>query len=259
MDQTTDAIRQDIDATRDSMTDKLEQIESKVKGTVDDLKGTVDTTVDQVKQVFDVKQQVGERPWMMFGGAVLAGYVLGSLGSDDKSSYSSSTTKYRPGESYRYYPESGSSSSSQSQGSDSSQANNASSSYSSYSASYNPSGSSSSGQSGFMGDVMDQFRDEFDALKSAAVVTLRNLMRDTLKQNVPQLAEEFERARSERDQQNTSSSQSYDPLQRSVGTTSSDAGYQTHTAATGTGATSTSGTTPRPLEVPGESGRNNSF
>jgi len=95
MDQEPDAIKKDIDDTRDSMTVKMQQLEDRVRGAADDFKGAVDETVDNVKgkvddtvgsvkQVFDLEHQVNERPWVMLGGAAVAGFVLGSLmGGDD--------------------------------------------------------------------------------------------------------------------------------------------------------------------------------
>lgn len=237
MDQRTEYIRQDIDATREAMTDKLEQIESKVKGTVDDLKGSVENTVEtvkeNVKQAFDIKQQVSERPWTMLGASVVAGYVLGSLGSSDdspsyrSSQYRSNYSSYNSGEPVRYYSDSTSSSYNRSE-SDSSYGNSYGSSYS------RPSSSSGSSAAGAITGLLDSFGLEFDTLKDAAVVTVGNMLRDMMKKNLPQFAEEFERARSERDRQNggdsgaASTSQSYDPLERSVGSGSSDATYQTH-------------------------------
>jgi hypothetical protein len=46
-------------------------------------------------------------------------------------------------------------------------------------------------------DVLDQFGDEMDALQDAAVSTMTRLLRETLQDNIPQLAEEFDRARAE--------------------------------------------------------------
>lgn len=209
------------------MTDKLEMIESKVKGTVDDIKGSVENTVEtvkeNVKQAFDVKQQVNERPWMMLGASVVAGYVLGSLGGSDDSpayratQYRSNASNYNSAEPVRYYSDSSSGSYNRSE------------SNSSYG---RPASSSGSSAPSAITGLMDSFGLEFDTLKDAAVVTVGNMLRDMMKKNLPQFAEEFERARSEREQSNNSSStasssQSYDPLERSVGT-SGDADYQTH-------------------------------
>src|SRR5215211_1754489 len=64
MDQRSDYIRQDIEATRASLDEKLDTLETKAR------------------QAFDIKHQVAERPWMMVGAAVATGYVLGSLGGE---------------------------------------------------------------------------------------------------------------------------------------------------------------------------------
>ncbi|HJU03612.1 MAG TPA: hypothetical protein VJ692_00565 [Nitrospiraceae bacterium] len=100
MDQRSDSIRQDmrdIAETRAAMTEKLEQLEERVQDTVQDAKTTVLDVVDHVrdaadafvdraeefvehtKQTFDPTYQVSRHPWMMLGGAIIAGYVLGTL------------------------------------------------------------------------------------------------------------------------------------------------------------------------------------
>lgn len=223
MDQTTNELRQDIDATRDAMTDKLAQIEDRVKGTVDDFKGSVTDTVDQVKQAFDLQQQVNDRPWTMLGASVLAGYVLGSMGGDSGSSsqgYEASKYRYTPQTSYSSQGATSSAGSDSDKKWDQQTAT-------AYAGSYNKAQSS---QPGFMSDVMDQFRDELDTLKGAAVVTVTNLLRDMLKKNLPQFADEFERARSERDQKlqaDPSANRSYEYTTTDVGS-DRDATYQTH-------------------------------
>jgi len=275
MDERTETIRHDIDATRESMTEKIEQIETRVRDTVENVRGSVEHTVENVRQAFDVRQQVNERPWLMLGASVVAGYVLGSLGgSDSEPRYSDIDYRYSSGassESYRYTPSVSSSY----------YASSSPSGYSSSSSSYQPrdytttSYSGSTGYNydrasqgsqggGFMAGIMDQFGDELETLKSAALVTVGNMLRDMMHKNLPQFAEEFERARREREQQrshdptfsgastgvsSSSSSQSYDPLQREVGSSSStqEASYQTHTAPTSSatqGVGSTTGTSP---------------
>lgn len=85
-----DAIRQDIEETRSSLTEKLETLEEQVRETVQGarasveetiatVKGTVRDTVDTVKRTFDVSYQTTQHPWAMFGGSVLAGFVLGNV------------------------------------------------------------------------------------------------------------------------------------------------------------------------------------
>ncbi|MDP2665544.1 MAG: hypothetical protein Q8P23_02790 [bacterium] len=61
--------RQDIADTRSAITEKLGILEDRVQ-----------ETVDGVKHAFDLHYQVKQRPWLMFGGSVLVGYVLGPRG-----------------------------------------------------------------------------------------------------------------------------------------------------------------------------------
>jgi ElaB/YqjD/DUF883 family membrane-anchored ribosome-binding protein len=244
MDQRTESIKQDIDATRDSMTDKMEQIEARVKGTVEDIKGSVEDTVENVKQAFDLRQQVDQRPWTMLGASVLAGYVLGSLGGDSPRSIESLPYYAQPNGAASAHSEY------QSVGYPDRRRDDNASYLSSSPASYPVSPSSPSSPSsypssypatqrrsepGLMAGIMDQFGDELETLKGAAIVTVGNMLREMLKKNLPEFAEEFEHARKERERQNEATAgvqaaRSHDPLERAVGQ-SRDATYQTHTAA----------------------------
>jgi len=58
--------RQDIVDTRSAITEKLGILEDRAQ-----------EAVDRVKHAFDLQYQVKQRPWLMFGGAVLVGYMLG--------------------------------------------------------------------------------------------------------------------------------------------------------------------------------------
>jgi ElaB/YqjD/DUF883 family membrane-anchored ribosome-binding protein len=195
----TEPIRQDIEEIRDSMTDKMEQIESRVRGTVDNVRETVDTTVESVKRSFDVKQQVQDRPWAAFGLAVLAGFTLGSLGGGGSSSnkermYSSKQSRdYRyqgdthmRGEAMRYYPEPGSR--------NEYQFNQA-----SYQGGYRGGEQQHQQrqQSGFMNDFMGQFGGELDTIKNAAMAAGVGMLRDVIKQNLPQFNQEYNRLQQE--------------------------------------------------------------
>jgi hypothetical protein len=44
------------------------------------VKETVADTVETVRRTSDVRYQVDQHPWLLFGGATLAGYLLGSWG-----------------------------------------------------------------------------------------------------------------------------------------------------------------------------------
>ena len=216
MDQRTESIKQDIDATRDAMTEKMEQIESRVKGTVEDLKGSVEETVETVKQAFDMRHQVDQRPWTMLGASVLTGYVLGNMGGSDSS---------RSVDALPYYPPpagvAAPGSEYQSRGYGNGQDQKLASYPSSYPAS--PASPQQRSTTGFMTSIMDQFGDELDVLKDAAVVTIGNMLRDLLKKNLPEFAEEFERARQERERENKAADAST-TMERAVGR-NSDAGY----------------------------------
>jgi hypothetical protein len=73
------------------MTTKLAILEERVLETVagtqasvaeivEHMKGTIGNTVAAVQRTFDLPSQVEHHPWPMVGGALLAGYMLGSLG-----------------------------------------------------------------------------------------------------------------------------------------------------------------------------------
>ena len=61
--------RQDIADTRSAITEKLTVLEERVQ-----------ETVNGVKRTFDLHYQVKQRPWLLFGGSLLVGYMLGLRG-----------------------------------------------------------------------------------------------------------------------------------------------------------------------------------
>jgi archaellum component FlaC len=111
MDQRESHIRQDIEETHAAMSEKIEMIEGRVQETIegtkttidnvmnnvqrvqdtvqdakvtfdnimDTIKQTMDETVERVKYTSDLIAQVNQNPWIMFGSAVLMGYVLSSI------------------------------------------------------------------------------------------------------------------------------------------------------------------------------------
>jgi len=207
MDQRTEPIRQDIDHIRDQMTEKIAAIEDKVKGQVNE-------TVDTVKQAFDIKQQVAAHPWAALGVSVLAGYVLGTLGDSDDSS-----TQYRADYSKHDQPryqfsgsEQGKSEGSYSGGGYNSSAYGSShvgsgyvsSGYSSGPAQSSPASYNFSQQQqqkgGFLSDLMGQFGGELDTIKTAAISSLVAMVRDSIKDTLPQFSQEYERVRQQHDE-----------------------------------------------------------
>jgi hypothetical protein len=111
MDQGEQHIRKDIDDTRAVMSEKIEMIEDRVHETMEGTKSTIDHVIDNVKHVqgtveqtksaidniletvkhsidetierakytADLIDQVNRNPWIMFGSAILAGYILSSI------------------------------------------------------------------------------------------------------------------------------------------------------------------------------------
>lgn len=226
MDQRTESIKREVDETRESMTAKMEQIESQVQGKVDDIKGSAQETVeriktstqetiDTVKEKVDIKRLVDERPWTMFGASIAAGFVLGTMldetgrsgqryrhdrpgrtyqyDYDEEAYYYARPRRATPGQEYRYYEE-------------------------------HPRGERPSGaygpdeddrsqvpppyrarqhrpEPGFMSSFREQFGGEIDAFRDAAIATATSTLHDLMRQNLPRFAEEFDRARSERERQ----------------------------------------------------------
>jgi ElaB/YqjD/DUF883 family membrane-anchored ribosome-binding protein len=72
-------LREQMAETRAALTEKLESLQERVEGTVEKAQETVQDTLQTVKRTFDLKYQVDQRPWMMIGASVLAGYTLGCL------------------------------------------------------------------------------------------------------------------------------------------------------------------------------------
>ena len=68
-----DGIRQDIKEGRQEIADTRSALTEKLAT----LEGRVQETVDGVKHTFDLRYQVEHRPWQMFGGSLLVGYMLG--------------------------------------------------------------------------------------------------------------------------------------------------------------------------------------
>jgi len=173
MDQRTEPIRQDIDSIRDSMTDKLEQIETKIKGTVED-----------TRRMVDLKYQVSQRPWAALGVSLLVGYTLGSIGGDDRHA------QPQRGEQFRYYGQANDDRARSSREHDTD----------THSSSFaQPAGTHHKPQPGMLDQIMDQFGDEFQLLKAAAITSVIGLVRDAVRQNLPALDQELGRLRSEQE------------------------------------------------------------
>jgi ElaB/YqjD/DUF883 family membrane-anchored ribosome-binding protein len=81
-----EVIRHKMEQTRESLNEKLETLEEKVTSsvatvtdTVASVKEKVHEGVESVKDAVDVQAHVERHPWLMLGGSVLCGFVLGEL------------------------------------------------------------------------------------------------------------------------------------------------------------------------------------
>lgn len=166
-------IRDQMEDTRSALTEKLETLEERVKetvhaaqttvhDTVESVKETVQDTVQTVKRTFDLRHQVEEHPWIMFGGSVLAGYVVGSfVGSrelqverparDEKGTASPWMMAQRASQ-------------------------------------------DGGAKGGIISKLTDRFGDEIEILQSAAIGALMGLARDWLKHAVPPIAPQLDKA-----------------------------------------------------------------
>lgn len=85
-----EVIRENMARTRESLTDKLETLEQKLVDSVQEAKSAVTETVASVKETMhegvetvkdavDIPAHVERRPWLMVGGSILCGYILGVM------------------------------------------------------------------------------------------------------------------------------------------------------------------------------------
>jgi hypothetical protein len=141
---------------------------------------------------FDIRQQVEAHPWTALGVAALSGYVLGSMGGSTYPDDSPRLDRSQLDRDARHREEShrapaAPAAPDKPQTHQSQQARYA-----------QPQGRAQQAQSsGVLGMVMDQFGGELRTLTTAAVGTVVSLLRDTLKESVPQFTEEYDRRRSE--------------------------------------------------------------
>jgi hypothetical protein len=101
MDHETEVIKQQMAETRESLSEKIDCLEQKViktvegttdivantaesvaeavQGTVQKVAGAVDHAVEAARDTLDLRKQVEARPWTMFAGSVVVGFVGGQL------------------------------------------------------------------------------------------------------------------------------------------------------------------------------------
>lgn len=72
-------VRQTVQTATSAIVETVETVRDTVESTVDTVKQNVHGTVQSVKETLDVKHQVMQHPWPMIGGAVVAGFLAGTV------------------------------------------------------------------------------------------------------------------------------------------------------------------------------------
>jgi gas vesicle protein len=78
VEQVKDTVQSTVETVKETVQDTLETVKDTVQGTVEAVKESVASTVEAVKHTFDVREHVQNYPWLMFGGSVVTGFVIGS-------------------------------------------------------------------------------------------------------------------------------------------------------------------------------------
>jgi len=121
-------IRRDIEGTRAAMTEKVDMVAERAQETIEAVKSTAnraiggfkqvqetvegaksavntviesvkltaEETVERVNTTADLLDQVRQNPWIMLGGAILLGYILGSLAREASSPPARMPDRSRP-------------------------------------------------------------------------------------------------------------------------------------------------------------------
>jgi ElaB/YqjD/DUF883 family membrane-anchored ribosome-binding protein len=79
--QTRNAISQKIEMLEHRFHETVEETKTSVEDMVDRVKDAADDIVGRTKQTFDPTYHVDQRPWTMVGGAILVGYIIGTMRS----------------------------------------------------------------------------------------------------------------------------------------------------------------------------------
>jgi hypothetical protein len=73
----------------DGVMDSIQHVQTTIEGTksaidnvLETIKYAMDETIERVKYTTDLLEQVNKNPWIMFGSAVLMGYVLSTVSAN---------------------------------------------------------------------------------------------------------------------------------------------------------------------------------
>jgi ElaB/YqjD/DUF883 family membrane-anchored ribosome-binding protein len=197
-DQRPDEIRHLIEETRSSLTERLEMLEHQVKqtvggatdavkdtvqtvrntveGTVETVKQKVEQTVESVTQVLDVRHQVQQHPWAMFGGSIALGYLAGTILPRDLQRVRWSSPGYSPRED-EYSAQ---------RAETITREDRFQSAGNGFREEISEGTGSASGRPGFWSELARQFAPEIDQVKKLAIGTTVGLIRDMINEAVPE-------------------------------------------------------------------------
>jgi ElaB/YqjD/DUF883 family membrane-anchored ribosome-binding protein len=185
-------VKETVDETVGVVKETVEGARSTVDNLMENVKGTMDDTATMVKKSFDLHYQVEQHPWLMVGGSVMVGYLLGSWmysGSSYQRGYSEReyssdddnvlyTAPVRDGASFDDLEE----------GVDTYEKKDASSTYRA------PVKSVLHAQPRPWSNLLGPFHEEWDALKGIALGTLMGTLRTMVRQHMPAVAPKLEQA-----------------------------------------------------------------
>lgn len=140
-----------VQGTTGAVSDTVENVKEAVEETVEKVKDTVQRTVEAVKDTFNVPLQVQRHPWIMMGGAVAAGFIVGRFFGRATPAGTSAGQPARPVRSHL--------------------------------AEAAPQAAPSRGD--WFSGLTDTFGSEIGKLKSLAIGTLGGMLRETIAQAVP--------------------------------------------------------------------------
>jgi len=190
MDQGANNLRQGIEDTRAALDDKLSTLESKAQD-----------TIDRARETLDLRSQVAERPWLALGAAVAAGYVLGSMGGNDQPQQGryqfTETERFRQGQPRAFEVQSPDELRRRQQDTAAPPQSIEERGYEE-ARRFTPAMLQHERQpTASGGGLMAEFEDEISMLKTAALNTIRDLLRETVRAYVPALGDQLDRVANE--------------------------------------------------------------
>jgi hypothetical protein len=182
-----------VDDTVGVVKETVEGAKTTVDTLVENVKGTMDDTATMVKKSFDLNYQVEQRPWVMLGGSVLLGYMLGSWMSRGNSYQREFFNRgyYYDDDTMYATPKKAKTSSESPNFSDSRERTER-----DFSSDWSRTQTAAYSQpkARRWSTFTDQFQDEWDTLKSIALGTLMGTLRSMVRQHMPSVAPKLEQA-----------------------------------------------------------------